>query len=75
MKKVYEIRLVVFKGMPMLQAEVNGRIYRAELNPFMNKKEQTERFVDYIAETEDKFLMKECDDFTDYMFRKISGDY
>ena len=73
-KKIYEIRMVVFNGKPMLQTEVKGRIYRAEFNPFMKKEDQCNHFIDYIAENENKILMNDCDDFTDYIFRKMTGE-
>ena len=72
MNKIYEIQLIYINGKPLLQSSVNGRTYRMEFNLLMSKNEQCQKFVDYIADAENKILMEESKDFTDYIFKKLS---
>lgn len=58
-------------GRPYLTSEVNGRTYKQAFNPLQSRETQCNAFVDYIAESEDKMLMNESTDFSDYMFKKM----
>ena len=73
-KKIYDIQLIYINGKPVLQSVTNGRTYRMEFNPFANKNQQCQRFVDNIADAEEQILIKDSKDFTDYMFKKLIGE-